>query len=1489
VLYSFGGLLLFSLVAIAGVLVLLHTDYGRNLVRERLEEELSAVFVGEVRVGGVHGSLLSKFTLRDITIKDAQGQVAVEVGAVEVEYSLSQLVDTTVMVDSLLLENLRVQGVRNEDGTINLAQLIKTSDDTDDEDDEPSSDSAPSSWRVIASKIALRSSSASFRDGLQTSQALELSLDASVRFEAGTLTADLASLTGNVLPPANQAEVGPSKLALPLSVRGTLESGSEGLAVQSLQASLGDAVISLPSLVLKGDGQTKADASITMPASMVRIIDPASALLADVQLSIHAERSDVSQPIALQAKGTLGTSPVDLVGTLSLEQESLDMQLNAQAINGAALWMGAVSSQVNLTVEAKATGLSMDSAQATVIASIGGTVDKAELGDLRIDASLGKGVASVNVAPTTGPAWIKASAKVRLADLEILKSELHLNHSRVQSLVHGYSDARGDLTVDATASGPLTAIEVEGTVASKRFSTMGNRVRGLSASWQGVVGGGTYAGSAELKASSITSAGTPYGSATLNVHTLKPNTFKVHLVSRGPKRSHFVNLKSKVALGELGTFVDIDQIKLAVRGLSFRGSGGSITIGANSNLTFRNVALQSAAGHIKLDGNVQLDQGLSKGNIELVANNVNLAGLSKALALEPTLRGTGSLRAALRKAPGKRALGTVHLKFDDVRRGQEVPPTSGVLDLRLDHRDLTAKADLKTRGVGTIALNAKARGPRDPLALPGWVRLGEKALVSASVKSSPLAVAGLRHLSPEMPTAGTVTLDGELSAAGSLGSLRLATKGILHPKSVEPVNSELRVTLNGKRVELTGEAAIDKRIASTIAATVELPGPLLRASTMGRITQDNLLAARIIVDDVDLFWWDKILELGFEPEDSKANIDVVVAQGARSATATVRATQDALDAKGKPQLRTSEFIAQLEPDSIDLKVRGVLGEHETARGVIHLDQGWNLLASGDPTAFAKTKLKADIKIIGLPLALLQTVLAPQDTKTTDLPKGSLFASTVLGGTLANPTATVDAHTEGGIVAGIEFVHLRVKAKYSEHHLVATVASAQKAGGTLHADADVRLGPSPQVRTSLEAADWDLAFLKSVLPNRSISGLLSAKANIAGPIDSLVVAGTAHVREGSFHPGAPLYAIRNLDVELALTPTKLTIEGKGNSGRGALSIDGSIAMKDLAPTSMNLGLALARVPVEAGPLSVFIDSKTTLRGKSTGPDWRFDIDIGNTIIKVPGGLSRELHPDSLPGDIVFVDSIEAPPALVAAITSSPASVIDVYIRAPETIAVRGEPVGTVVDVDLHARIGRSLLLEGTIATRGGWIELFGRRYDLRRGDVAFGGSVDPSLDIALSHDFSASTLTVAVTGTGSAPELSLRSNPPRYDDAELLSFVLGASPDDDSSKEQSTAGRATGVASSYLAGQLQSVVRDVIPIDVLKIDISDDDAAAEKLTVGKWLTDKIFLAYRRRFEAQDLENANEAVMEYRFRKRWLLELSYGDQGTGGADVLWIRRF
>ncbi|MBL4633794.1 MAG: AsmA family protein, partial [Kofleriaceae bacterium] len=267
---GFGGLLLLFAVAIAALLVLLHTDYGRNLVRERLEKELSAVFVGEVRVGGVHGSLLSEFSLSDISIEDAQGEVAITIGLVTVDYSISQLVHKTIMIDSLLLDEVYVNGVRDSDGTINLAQLIQQSDDD-----------SPLPWRVSVPKIAVRNSSASFRDGLRNSGIQEFSLDASLTFDEGILRAELTTLKALVVPPSLKVD-GPAANGVPFSLRGILEMGLETVAVQSLEAKLGDAIVSLPTLLLQDDGHTNADAKVILPASMVRLFDPTTPLLADV-------------------------------------------------------------------------------------------------------------------------------------------------------------------------------------------------------------------------------------------------------------------------------------------------------------------------------------------------------------------------------------------------------------------------------------------------------------------------------------------------------------------------------------------------------------------------------------------------------------------------------------------------------------------------------------------------------------------------------------------------------------------------------------------------------------------------------------------------------------------------------------------------------------------------------------------------------------------------------------------------------------------------------------------------------------------------------------------------------------------------------------------------------------------------------------------------------------------------------------------------------
>lgn len=56
-------------------------------------------------------------------------------------------------------------------------------------------------------------------------------------------------------------------------------------------------------------------------------------------------------------------------------------------------------------------------------------------------------------------------------------------------------------------------------------------------------------------------------------------------------------------------------------------------------------------------------------------------------------------------------------------------------------------------------------------------------------------------------------------------------------------------------------------------------------------------------------------------------------------------------------------------------------------------------------------------------------------------------------------------------------------------------------------------------------------------------------------------------------------------------------------------------------------------------------------------------------------------------------------------------------------------------------------------------------------------------------------------------------------------------------------------------------------------------------LGKHLTRRLYLAYRRVFGAREDENANEAVLEYRISTRWLLAVLYGDANVGELKLMW----
>jgi translocation and assembly module TamB len=202
----------------------------------------------------------------------------------------------------------------------------------------------------------------------------------------------------------------------------------------------------------------------------------------------------------------------------------------------------------------------------------------------------------------------------------------------------------------------------------------------------------------------------------------------------------------------------------------------------------------------------------------------------------------------------------------------------------------------------------------------------------------------------------------------------------------------------------------------------------------------------------------------------------------------------------------------------------------------------------------------------------------------------------------------------------------------------------------------------------------------------------------------------------------------------------------------------------------------------------------------------------------------------------------------------------------------------------------VLAEGPLEVVRGTVEpISGRVFVVERGKVQFNGAGyrEGVLDGLARWESPAATVTVVVDGPISDPGIKLTSVPPLDETAIAVLIATGRTElkvgtSDIGSMNAKEAGYAAGGAAlSYL---FQQRVKDILPFDQVSLD-------AGAIRAGKYLTDRIFVGYTRRFEAnpEKGENFDEVRVEYQITPRWTLESRYGNAQSGGASLIWQRDY
>jgi len=530
--------------------------------------------------------------------------------------------------------------------------------------------------------------------------------------------------------------------------------------------------------------------------------------------------------------------------------------------------------------------------------------------------------------------------------------------------------------------------------------------------------------------------------------------------------------------------------------------------------------------------------------------------------------------------------------------------------------------------------------------------------------------------------------------------------------------------------------------------------------------------------------------------------------------------------------------------------------------------------------------------------------------------GKLTAHGEITGSVARPSGTVDARVTSGKVDAVAFKQVALHATADAGRVEGTLDVVEVVGGSVVAKARLDRGAGDRIDATLVAHDLDLGFARVFVPTlRETAGIAQLSARASGTLTAPELHASLDIEKGRLGIiGQPTF--RDIRVQATLEPGRADVHRlEMRSGDGTLTGTAWVTLYGFTARRAVVTAHAHRFLVAAdGSTGARLDGDLALEGALRADVLSGAVTVPRAEVWLPKTPSatggRKLQKMGAHADIRFVDeTARAADERRQAATRDAASraarhpvAVDIHVRAGP-LYVRSKDLDLELESTLKvgrvasgARAGQPTL-SGAIHISRGHINIQGQRFDFDPGDITFDGGPDltPALSIRLEHQYPDARIVIALEGTPAKPSLHLTSEPPLYDQAQIVSLILTGQPGGQPSSGSSF--DPTAAVATAVLGRLADEIAPQLGLDVLRVEnvkqvdkegyaTGDSDTRVE---VGKYISDRVYLSYAHVFAAPDDANQNEAHVEYRLTRRWMLESVFGDAGVGGVDALWTYRY
>lgn len=1442
-----GRLLVYGPLALAllawALLAVARTEWGLERIRRVALDQARAVVPG-LSVLRVEGDLLSGVTLVGLELRDLDGVEAIKLGRLSLSYDLWSLTRKQLRVHRVELTDPSVVLRVNARGVLNLTRLVRPSP----KKEEPPSDE-PLGWSVSLGSLRVVRGRALVQP------------DPATRYQVRDLALHLgAAVSGDLTVRAALTHLGAS---VSLSGQPPLRADLAGRALWG------------------GPGQVAARLAAQLETGKRSGKQGKRSLAPDRRVGLRLDASGSLGRLLVRLQGLLpGRGTMDLDATVGLNQRNqLDRyqaalklarvkpQLLLPALPPAAL-------RLRLQTSGKGVPTKPGSSNSFTLRGDGSTA----MGRYGLDRLDLRG-------QLTADRWTVQRLDLRAhgARLELTASGglSSLNESSIKlnvvdlgniPLPPGTPRLGGQLELELRARGPFAGpLSVRGAMAARRLRADKLRVSSVELDLDVKQIPARPQGRVELRVANVTQVSDKRWARLMQ---------RAKVVLKGDQRRVTVELD---ATGQ--------QVH-ARAGLEAELAAGALARPRLVRVKLDRLALSHKLARIKL---------LNRATVVYRANHSVTLSPLRVRAMGGELRARGVFNFQ-----GKRRLDAA-VAFEDLRppRG---PALSGKLVARMGTRALDAELNLRLAQGMAGPLSLQARVPVR-VGSAGIPALDRRAPLRGSLSVKGLDLGLVRRYLPETPPldgAVDLALKAHGSARAPLAELDLGLTRVCTPY-LEQVSGRARLELAAKQVRITSSLTHQQRPLLELAATVgSSAGALMRGKARVLRALPTLpVSAKISLHPTKLSLLSRL-----SPALDRA-------RGTAAAHLELEGTA------GQPR---AKLRLELDRGALQRQYLGTVAVQATLTGQ---DKSTRVTAAVQVERAPLLTMDASATARPLDLALGRRPLERVPLQAAlKLPTQSLSrfgryhaevarlsamlgGSASLSGTLASPRGNANLALREIKLDRVNLGDLALGARVELREAVASLELTQELGGKLLASA--RLDPVKRdlVSARLVATRLRLGLLADLVPDvKHASGLLSAKITATGGLPAPAVNGTVTLRRGRVRvTGAP--TLEQIKLDLALKPRRAQlVQLSARSGKGWLRASGEVALKDLRPGKFSLRSEISRLDLGVGPLkqSEFSALLNVDGALTAEQELRAEVNLRRGRLKLAELKgSRRLQSTAPLEDVLYEDQLRKKGR-------------DKPTRAPlklalkvkvEPLRITSEQLDVQAETDLSARTddkGKLRLGGWAGLRRGGTIKAVGGTYTLRRARVGFTGKPkpDPTLDVLLARTIQNVVALIGVKGRASAPVIEFTSDPPGYTRGQVIAMLAtgrvetkeetdGDGMGADGSADQS-ATVTSGLASLVLL-QALGVGKMAAKVGLetrVNAKLSEDEETGDvkvqaQAEVGRYLTPKLYVAYRRIIGATDRENNNEALLEFAFVRNWLLTAFYGDNNAGGLELFWSFKY